>query len=473
MTGPKADPAGKASHSELSLSAAQSGALSARAWHFAPKTQYCDQYHGLERLRKRKLSGQSQKKSMESRQHVARLDSVVQNDNIQHLRAIACLFILCHHFGWLQPFIPQLLWSAWSGVDLFFAISGYVIALSFSRTVVPGGASLGERILINKIAIQAFFIKRFFRIFPPVIVTLALLAFLTLALRITRWSDFLVEATAALSMTYNYVVYGGGPFVLDVLWSLGVEGQFYILIPFFLIACAKSRHGLRATIAVFLLIGVVVRPLYIHEFTELSKNWLAVRFSTHCRLDSLAAGVFVYFALQKIKVMQCASNLSIFTVRCVFVFCVLILLYVPACTSVEFSHNEGFSVLALASATMVFVAAGSGRRIIPFAGVGMVLRYLGERSFGIYLIHRLAGAAFSAEFPKIVFLEHAFGSMGIEMRLVNGLYVVPLTLGLAEIMYRIVEKPSIRAGKFYSAKLYVDRNPEALGTTAPLLDAQA
>jgi peptidoglycan/LPS O-acetylase OafA/YrhL len=391
---------------------------------------------------------------MENWQPAGQSDSSRQNDNIQHLRAIACLFILCHHFQWLQPAIPQVLWSAWSGVDLFFAISGYVISLSFSRTIVARteGTSFAEQISVNSAAIQAFFIKRFWRIFPPVIVTLSLLAFLTLTLGITRWTDLLVEVAAALSMTYNYVVYGGGPFVLDILWSLGVEAQFYLLAPFFLIACSNSRRGLIITIAVFLLIGAVVRPLHIHAYTELSQRWLAVRFSTHCRLDSLAAGVFVYFLLREPQVVQSAKNFSIFAVRSLFLFCLLVLLYIPAYTPTEFSHNEGFSLLAIASASILFLAAGSGRHLIPGAQFKTVLRYLGERSFSIYLVHRLAGAAFSGQFPSIILLERTFGVYGIMMRLVNGIYVTAFTLILAEFMYRFVEIPSINAGRYYGAK---------------------
>jgi peptidoglycan/LPS O-acetylase OafA/YrhL len=392
---------------------------------------------------------------MENWQPAGQSDSSIQNDNIQHLRAIACLFILCHHFQWLQPAIPQVLWSAWSGVDLFFAISGYVITLSFSRAMVARteDASFAEKISANSATIQAFFIKRFWRIFPPVVVTLSLLAFLTLTLGITRWTDLLVEVAAALSMTYNYVVYGGGPFVLDVLWSLGVEAQFYLLIPFFLIACSNSRRGLIITIAVFLLIGALVRPLHIYAYTEQSQHWLAVRFSTHCRLDSLAAGVFVYFLLREPQVVQSARNLSIFAVRSLFLFCLLALLYIPAYTPIEFSYNAGFSLLAIASASVVFLAAGSGRRLIPGAQFRALLRYLGERSFSIYLVHRLAGAAFAGQFPSIIILERTFGVYGIMMRLVNGIYVTSFTLILAEFMYRFVEIPSINAGRYYSAKL--------------------
>lgn len=411
---------------------------------------------------------------MENRQLAGQGDSGKHNDNIQHVRAIACLFVLCHHFQWLQPAIPQLFWSAWSGVDLFFAISGYVITLSFLRTTVacPDDMSFAEKISVNKTAIQAFFIKRSWRIFPPVIVALALLALVTLVFGITRWTDLLVEICAALSMTYNYVIYDGGPFVLDVLWSLGVEAQFYVLVPFFLIAYSDSHRGLIASLAVFLLIGAVVRPLHIHEYTGLTQHWLAVRFSTHCRLDSLAAGVFVYFLLRKPGSVQSARNLSVLTVRGLFLFCLLVLLYIPAYTSIEFSHGIGFSFLAVAAASMVFLAAGSGRPIIPCVQFRTVMRYLGERSFGIYLVHRLAGAAFSAQFPSVVILERAFGGYGIVTRFANALYVTTLTLTLAELMYRFVEKPSIRAGSYYSAKLLFGKKPREIGPPAGPLGAR-
>jgi peptidoglycan/LPS O-acetylase OafA/YrhL len=411
---------------------------------------------------------------MENWQAAGQGHSSKQNDNIQHLRAIACLFILCHHFQWLQPAIPQVLWSAWSGVDLFFAISGYVIALSFSRAIVVRSEDtrFAEKISLNSAAIQVFFIKRFWRIFPPVVVTLVLLAFLTLTLGITRWTDLLVEAAAALSMTYNYVVYDGGPFVLDILWSLGVEAQFYLLVPFFLIACSNSRRGLIITTAVFLLIGAIVRPLHIHAYTELSQHWLAVRFSTHCRLDSLAAGVLVYFLLREPKVVQSARNLSVFAVRSLFLFCLLVLLYIPAYTPIEFSHSEGFSLLAIASASILFLAAGSGRRLIPGAQFRTVFCYLGERSFSIYLVHRLAGAAFSGQFPSIIILERALGVYGIMMRLVNGIYVTFFTLILAEFMYRFVEIPSIKAGRYYSAKLSSHQKLRESGRRTAPLDAR-
>jgi peptidoglycan/LPS O-acetylase OafA/YrhL len=218
---------------------------------------------------------------------------------------------------------------------------------------------------------------------------------------------------------------------------------------------------------VFCFIGAVVRPLHIHEFTLLSHDWFAVHFSTHCRLDTLAAGVFVFFLLSEPKVAQFTRGLSLFAVRALFLFWVLVLLYIPSSTPIEFSHSEGFSVLALAAASIVFLAAGSNRTLIPFTGLRSTLRYLGERSFGIYLVHRLTSVTFAAAFPSVILGERMFSSYGIMMRVVDGVFVVSSTLVIADLMYRFVEKPGIEVGRYYSVKISSGPPPNSFTPLTP------
>jgi peptidoglycan/LPS O-acetylase OafA/YrhL len=377
-----------------------------------------------------------------------------KNENIQHLRGIAILCVVFHHFTWLQPAVPPILWEAWSGVDLFFAISGYVVSLSLSRTLKPATAasSLGQRLSQNATAIRSFLTRRFWRIVPPLLAALSLTALLTLFLSITTWRHFLVEVLAALSMTYNYVVYGGGPFVLDVLWSLAVEMQFYLLLPIFLVAFFTRRQRLIAAGAVFVLVGLVVRPIHVHVFTTASQNWLAVRNATHCRLDALAAGVFVFALLSDPRTAQAVRNLSTITIRFVAFFCIALLLGIPAATSIEFSHTFGFSLLAAASAGLVLVAAARGFLVIPLSPLRAMLRYAGERSFSIYLIHRLAPVAFSAAFPRVVAGAHAPGNFGFRMWVIECVAIVVGTWSTAELMYQFVEKPSMKAGQYWARR---------------------
>lgn len=382
------------------------------------------------------------------------------NRNIEHLRAFAILMVLCHHFTWMQPALPVVLWDAWSGVDLFFAISGYVIALSLSRSLVTlnDGMSTFERLAANRGPIRAFYIRRLWRILPPLLATLALAAVLTAALGVTTWKPLLVEIVASLSMTYNYVVYGGGPFLLDVLWSLAVEMQFYLLLPLFMVAFTSSRQRLLAAIGVFLLIGAIVRPAHIYLYTIESDDWLSIRFSTHCRLDTLAAGVAVYALSNWVNVIQGLRALSAFAVRGISFACIMVVVLIPG-TSVEFSHNEGFSLLALAAGGAVLVAVGSKIPIIPPGRASSVLRYVGERSFSLYLVHRLATAAFVSAYPTVVGETHVMGNYGLMMRGIMSASILALTFILAEIMYRCVEIPGMEAGRRFGSRPRSNPNP--------------
>jgi peptidoglycan/LPS O-acetylase OafA/YrhL len=390
-----------------------------------------------------------------------------KNENIQHLRGIAIVCVVLHHFTWLQPAVPAIFWEAWSGVDVFFAISGYVVALSLSRTLKPspGVGGRGQKLSQNASAIRSFLIRRFWRIIPPLLAALSLTALLTLFLGITTWGHLSVEILAALSMTYNYVVYGGGPFVLDVLWSLAVEMQFYLILPIFLVTFITRRQQLIAAGAVFLSIGLVVRPIHVHVFTMASHNWLAVRNATHCRLDALAAGVFVFALLSDPTTAQAVRDLSTITIRVVALFCIMVLLGIPAATSIEFSHTFGFSFLAAVSGGLVLVAAAAGGfSVIPLSPLRGILRYTGERSFSIYLIHRLAPLAFFKAFPRVVAGAYAPGDFGFRMWIIECVSIVVGTWIIAELMYQFVEKPSITAGQYWASIRGSRQNNQAVAS---------
>ena len=410
------------------------------------------------------------KATLECTQPLLTHDSGLElNRNIEHLRAFAILMVLCLHFTWLHTALPEILWGAWSGVDLFFAISGFVIAASLSRSLAPSSASDSflQKLSLNQTAIGSFFVRRFFRIYPPLLATLALAALLTAILAVTRWKSLSVEIVAALSMTYNYVIYRGGPFLMDPLWSLAVEMQFYVLLPFFLLAFSTNGQRLAAAIVVFLVIGAIVRPAHIWALTAISDDdWLGVRFSTHCRLDTLAAGVCVFALSRNRKLMQWLHDLSPLTIRVLAFFCLTILLLVPSATPVEFSHDEGLSLLALAAAGMVLLAVGGKVTLVPPSPVSSLLRYVGERSFSLYLVHRLSAAAFGAVFPDVVSHAYMMDGTGAKFRLVQGIGVTALTLIFAELMYRFVERPSIDAGRRYGNRGNSDEDSNRIRTAA-------
>lgn len=114
------------------------------------------------------------------------------------------------------------------GVDLFFAISGFVIARPFI-----GGKDIN---------IKKYFVRRFIRIEPPYI--LALLVFATVHLLVGSYSKIEVSQHLLASLLYLHnALYDTWSSILPVAWSLEVEFQFYVLAPvFFLLLFKISRN---------------------------------------------------------------------------------------------------------------------------------------------------------------------------------------------------------------------------------------
>lgn len=141
------------------------------------------------------------------------------------LRAAAIVLVMLFHFAGSYS-LPKdsypvrfFLWGK-HGVDLFFVLSGFLI-----------GGQIIEESLLSRFSFATFYIKRFWRIFPPYY--FAVLVFFLVYLYasgggIFRNSAILNDIYAHLLYLQNYtspVIYGG------VYWTLAVEEQFYILIP--------------------------------------------------------------------------------------------------------------------------------------------------------------------------------------------------------------------------------------------------
>lgn len=144
------------------------------------------------------------------------------------------------------------------GVALFFAISGFVLALPFARH-----ALLGE----PAPPLRAYYLRRFRRIEPPYLVALGLAFAAQILTHRATASELLPHLLASVLYVHN-IVYGTWSSVLPVAWSLEIEAQFYLLAPLlfqvFKIADARTRTGVLwgATLGLF-------------AFSALAHPWLA------------------------------------------------------------------------------------------------------------------------------------------------------------------------------------------------------
>lgn len=158
------------------------------------------------------------------------------------LRSLAIFLVLAGHCATrLQLFAPlsdlhqflqfPLVRFAWSGVDLFFVLSGFLI----------GNQLWKEFQTTQKIRVKRFLVRRALRIFPLYFIYLALALILAPSDELQRiWPDFLF-----LTNYFNQSVLEGS-------WSLSIEEQFYLLAPFFVAWMGRMASVKRVPTAVFI-----------------------------------------------------------------------------------------------------------------------------------------------------------------------------------------------------------------------------
>lgn len=207
---------------------------------------------------------------------------------IDGLRAIAMTMVIAQHC-WLMPF-------GWTGVWLFFVISGYVITLSL---LSDESGTVGQRY-------RQFVIRRFYRIVPLYLLYISII--IAIVLMIGNYS-VLNNLFSLLTFTYNWqMIYsfipaqGFSP--IGHLWTLSIEEQFYIFFPL-LFLMLDRRHFLKACIAL-LIAGPFIRLATSVGSQSVSNEpgWLAfaVYANSICHFDAFIAGAVL--AVMKREVEQ-------------------------------------------------------------------------------------------------------------------------------------------------------------------------
>lgn len=303
------------------------------------------------------------------------------------IRVIGLVFVLLYHF-----FIKNFP-GGFVGVDLFFTLSGYLTTAllidEFSKN--------------KKIDIIGFFKRRFYRILPPLVLTILLILPLTLLIRNDFRANIGSQVAATLGFMTNFfeILAGGSyenqfaPHLFVHTWTLAIEVQYYLLwagYVWFMARISKSIGQLRGTI--FLtstgLFTLSFLAMFLSSF--FTDNFSSIYYSSFTH-------TFPFFLGGMVATIAGVSNttpqfhnlvekLSFFKALGIFVGGLVvefILLFTLQFSSI-WTYLVGLLLSSLATAAMVFSARILHEKTESIKEPQIIL-FLANISYGIYLFH--------------------------------------------------------------------------------------
>jgi peptidoglycan/LPS O-acetylase OafA/YrhL len=361
--------------------------------------------------------------------------------DIEILRGIAVLMVVVHHahgnlITWSTPALERFysFFAGWSGVDLFFAISGFVIA----RDLVPRLQNAHSKTSIKSV-VFSFWMRRAWRLLPSAWLWLLIIL---LAAAVFNESGVFgsirtnLEATVAGVLQFANVRFAqsfmnwpyGASFVY---WSLSLEEQFYLLLPLLILL---SRRYL-----VYVLIALVLAQFFLVRTPMLMVF----------RTDAIALGVLIALwsrhpSFQRLRPTFMSSRLA---------GLIILGATLTAMSLLGSSLFQDLSIkvglIALGAALLVWIAAHDQGYLGVTGALRTLLIWVGARSYGIYLIH----------IPVyFVIRETWYRLMGTTEPGPDNFWVfvisaAVLMIGLCEINYRFVETPLRLRGKAIAERI--------------------
>jgi len=370
--------------------------------------------------------------------------------DIEVLRGLAVAGVVLHHsygnlltaphalLGLLQQYVDYRV-----GVDLFFVISGFVIA----RALLPAIAACNSPRAFATVA-GAFWIRRAWRLMPSAWLWLAvILAASAWFNRAGLFGSVSANAWATLAGVLDYAnarfaSMSVRPFYASFAWwSLSLEEQFYALLP-----PLAFLLGRRLT-PVALALVVLQFPLHPHS------EWPVVFRSEPILIGILLA---IWEGSASYRAVGCWAVALPRMARVALILGLIVVLGILGHHGL--TARFGIGLIALVSGALVFLAAQDRGLILGAGAVRSLFIWVGARSYAIYLIHAPAFLAAREIWFRI-------GPQSSEIPV--ALTALALLLVGAELNWRLVERP-LRAYGVRVADRFVMRREESISYVEPV-----
>ena len=355
------------------------------------------------------------------------------------------------------------------GVDVFLVLSGFFFGSSLLRSTLAPGASLSPWPTIQRLAR---------RLLPALVVVLAAAAVLTILIQPqTRWETFADQSLASLgyfqnwelaATASNYLRAGEAVSPLQHIWSMSVQGQFYIaflLLVLAFVALLRTRLGARLRPAIIVLLGVLTTASFIYAIVAHQSDQTAAYYNSFARAWELLLGVLVGALVPYIRWPMWLRTLLASVALVAILSCGALIDGVKQFPGPWALVPVGAAVLLILAAAN---RASAGERL-PFPNrllAAAPLVTLGSMAYSLYLWH----------WPLLIFWLAYTG--GAHAQFFDGLVILLISGALAYLTMRFVEEPlrhrrtavdapvAEHPGRTWQTRL---RRPTIVGGTAVVL----
>jgi peptidoglycan/LPS O-acetylase OafA/YrhL len=367
--------------------------------------------------------------------HVPALDGI---------RGTAILLVLVYHLFWSNPvtgsrvfdLLQQLRGATYCGVNLFFALSGFLITGILLDT------------LNSAHYFKSFYARRSLRIFPLYYGSLLVLLLLTHPLHFSwsGWQFYYLTYTANLALWRSDLPLQLGFFNINHFWSLQVEEQFYLLWP--LVVYRVRRPEVLARIALLgcgLVLGIRMFLVAMRAHPGFGYVYLPYSPTFAC-VDNILFGCALCTLLRtrwRDAILRRAPR--VFAVLAAALLATFLINHGLDWQGKLFMPTAGFTLIGLCCASLIAMVLRP-RSTTQHLFQSPLLRFFGRYSYGIYVFHYSIEGALSR--PLRLFLGGQFHSKALAV-LGDGLVVGALSVLAALLSYHLFEVQFLRLKRFF------------------------
>lgn len=339
------------------------------------------------------------------------------------IRTIAVVGVILYHL------LPYQVKGGFLGVPIFFVLSGYLITDQLVQ----------EWKQDHQIDVKAFYQRRFWRLYPALVTLL-----LATSTYITLFEHDLLKNIKKIILTNIFYIYNWlqislhesyfdrlnvqSPFTH--LWSLSIEGQFYLLWPVIIALCLKFIRKKRDIFNILLLVSLG-SFLIMYWLYEPNQDPSRIYYGTDTRMFSILLGACLAFAwptthLREKVETKLVIGLNLIGLGALFLVCVL---YFLASDQGPLLYRGGMYLYSVFVCVLVAVTAHPASFLNQLL-TNPLFTWIGKRSYGIYLY----------QYPVMVFYESKVKNI-TTFPWLHIIIEIGIILLISELSYQLLEKP--------------------------------